>query len=77
MSSLSGAHYEADLPIPSSDTPAGRDAELLRQAQRGDRGAFGQIVLLYQDRLYNAVLRIVGEPEEARELTQETFTRGW
>ena len=75
MSSLSGAHYEADLPIQSSDTSGGRDAELLRKAQRGDRGAFGQIVVLYQDRLYNAMLRVVGDPEEARELVQETFTR--
>src|SRR5688572_6635877 len=75
MSSLSGAHYEADLPIQSSDPAGGRDAELLRKAQRGDRGAFGQIVVLYQDRLYNALLRVIGDPEEARELTQETFTR--
>jgi RNA polymerase sigma-70 factor (ECF subfamily) len=75
MSSLSGAHYEADLPIQSSDTSGGRDAELLRKAQRGDRGAFGQIVVLYQDRLYNALLRVIGDCEEARELTQETFTR--
>jgi RNA polymerase sigma-70 factor (ECF subfamily) len=75
MSSLSGAHYEADYPVPSSDPPSGRDAELLRLAQAGDRGAFGQIVLLYQDRLYNAVLRLVGDPDEARELVQETFTK--
>jgi RNA polymerase sigma-70 factor (ECF subfamily) len=25
--------------------------------------------------LYNALLRVIGDPEEARELTQETFTR--
>jgi RNA polymerase sigma-70 factor (ECF subfamily) len=49
---------------------------LLQKAQKGDRGAYGQIVLLYQDRLYNAVLRLVGDREEARELTQEAFTRG-
>jgi len=52
------------------------DVALLLRAQQGDRGAYGQIVLLYQDRLYNAVLRLVGDREEARELTQETFTRG-
>ncbi len=75
MSSLSGAHYEADFTTNSSDASGGRDAELLRKAQRGDRGAFGQIVVLYQDRLYNALLRVVGDPEEARELVQETFTR--
>jgi RNA polymerase sigma-70 factor (ECF subfamily) len=52
------------------------DLVLLQQAQAGDRGAYGQIVLLYQDRLYNAVVRLVGDREEARELTQEAFTRG-
>jgi RNA polymerase sigma-70 factor (ECF subfamily) len=75
MSSLSGAHYEADLPSNSSDTPSGRDADLLRRAQSGDRAAFGQIVLLYQDRLFNAVLRTVGDADEAREIVQETFTK--
>jgi RNA polymerase sigma-70 factor (ECF subfamily) len=52
------------------------DVLLLQKAQAGDRGAYGQIVILYQDRLYNAVLRLVGDREEARELTQEAFTRG-
>jgi RNA polymerase sigma-70 factor (ECF subfamily) len=49
---------------------------LLIKAQKGDRGAYGQIILLYQDRLYNAVQRMVGDREEARELTQEAFARG-
>ena len=52
------------------------DVALLQKAQGGDRGAYGQVVLLYQDRLYNAVLRLVGDREEARELTQDAFMRG-
>ena len=44
-------------------------------AQFGDRAAFGQLVLKFQDRLYNSILRMVGDAEEARDLTQETFTR--
>ena len=52
------------------------DVALLQKAQRGDRAAYGQVVVLYQDRLYNAVLRMVGDRDEARELTQEAFTRG-
>jgi RNA polymerase sigma-70 factor (ECF subfamily) len=52
------------------------DVEMIRQAQAGDRGAYGQLVVLYQDRLYNAILRLVGDRDEALELTQETFTRG-
>ena len=88
MSSLSDAQYEADLPAgaagprppsdgsePSPDSQQESAVALFRQAQLGDRGAFGQIVLLFQDRVYNAVLRMVGDTDEARELTQETFTR--
>ena len=75
----------ADDPAPSGPTgtdPAAAersvrpDVEMLRRAQAGDRSAYGQIVVLYQDRLYNAVLRLVGDRDEAAELTQETFTRG-
>jgi RNA polymerase sigma-70 factor (ECF subfamily) len=82
MSRVSGTQYEAELPskgaAPQGEAPAagGREMALLMKARGGDRSAYGQIVLLYQDRLFNALLRMVGEPEEARELTQETFTRG-
>ena len=82
MSSLSHAHDEAepglnrDSQAQQSPRGARPDIALLLKAQHGDRGAYGQIVLLYQDRLYNAVLRLVGDREEARELTQEAFTRG-
>jgi RNA polymerase sigma-70 factor (ECF subfamily) len=60
---------------PIVDPMAQQAARLMREAQQGDRMSFGQIVTLYQDRLYNAVLRLVGDVEEARELTQEAFTR--
>ena len=92
MSSLSGTTSGADEAgplLPESDltdpppTALGAkgvglrpDVALLQKSQAGDRGAYGQIVLLYQDRLYNAVLRLVGDREEARELTQEAFMRG-
>lgn len=81
MSSLSGAHFEADFPAERSPggqeiSNAGDELELIRKAQAGDRGAYGRLVLLYQDRLYNAVVRMVGDREESRELVQETFTRG-
>jgi RNA polymerase sigma-70 factor (ECF subfamily) len=76
MSSLSGAQFEAELPSPAAQDDAARNVALLCKAREGDRAAFGQIVELYQDRLYNALLRMVGDAEEARELTQETFTRG-
>src|SRR4051812_7811797 len=85
MSSLSGTHQDdadttAELAAAGGGDAAERglrpDVELLRRAQSGDRAAYGQIVVLYQDRLYNAVLRLVGDRDEALELTQETFIRG-
>ena len=60
----------------AKDSGNGSEAELLRRARDGDRSAYGQIVIAYQDRLYNAVLRLIGDREEARDITQEAFVRG-
>jgi RNA polymerase sigma-70 factor, ECF subfamily len=76
MSSLSSAHLEAGLAASPPEAHVQRELDLLRRAQNGDRSSYGQLVLEYQDRLYNAVLRLLGDREEARELTQEAFTRG-
>ena len=78
-----GAEFEADMPpsaagagLGGSTEAATNELELIRQAKTGDRGAYGRLITTYQDRLYNAVLRMVGDHEEARDLAQETFTRG-
>jgi RNA polymerase sigma-70 factor (ECF subfamily) len=81
MSSVSGAHYdETDLPRqPAGDhstAAALSELELMKKSQLGDRGAYGKLVLLYQHRLFNAICRMVGDRDEARDLAQETFTRG-
>lgn len=76
MSSLSGAQLQTEPAAAAGPSPDRREVELLKRAQKGDRAAYGQLVLAYQDRLYNAVLRLIGDREEARELTQEAFTRG-
>jgi RNA polymerase sigma-70 factor (ECF subfamily) len=77
MSSVSRLHDEAELsPAGMKDALAAKASDLLKRAQAGDRSAYGQLVILYQDRMYNAVLRMVGDRDEASELTQEAFTRG-
>jgi RNA polymerase sigma-70 factor (ECF subfamily) len=76
MSSLSGTQPETATRPEIIGRGIRPDVALLQKAQRGDRAAYGQVVVLYQDRLYNAVLRLVGDRDEARELTQEAFTRG-
>src|SRR5437763_8234171 len=76
MSSPSTSINEAEFQPLGFETSGKADSDLMRKAQKGDRGAYGQVVLNCQDRLYNAVLRMVGNRDEARELTQEAFTRG-
>jgi RNA polymerase sigma-70 factor, ECF subfamily len=69
------------MPADSARTPgrmrmnAPTPAELATLARLGDRAAFGQIVLLYQDRLFNSLLRLVGDSDEAAELTRQTLSR--
>lgn len=58
---------------PSKLAIVDREAEWFAQARNGDRAAFGRLVSAVQDRLYNAVFRMVRTPEEAMDVTQETF----
>ena len=51
------------------------DAILVRQSQHGDSGAMGRLITKYQDRIYNAILKICGNRDDASELTQETFVK--
>ena len=53
------------------------DARLVEDARRGDRDAFGQLVLRYEQRLIRVILRFVSDLELAKDLTQETFLRAY
>ena len=39
--------------------------------------SFDEIFESYHERIYNCIYRLVGNPEEAHDLTQETFLRAW
>ncbi len=51
------------------------DAALVRQCQKGNADAMGLLITKYQDRLYNAILKICQNRDDAAELTQETFVK--
>lgn len=51
------------------------DAVLVKQCQQGDVDAMGRLIIKYQDRLYNTILKICGNQDDAAELTQETFVK--
>ena len=43
----------------------------------GDGTAFASIVERYQDRLHNAIFRLVGSAEDARDLLQDSFVKAY
>ena len=51
------------------------DEELVRQFKRGDRAAFDEFVLRYQDRVYTFCLRWLGNPARAEEVAQDSFLK--
>jgi RNA polymerase sigma-70 factor, ECF subfamily len=53
------------------------DGELVGRAKTGDRGAFGQLVLRHQRRVFALGLRWFRNADDADDLVQETFVRAW
>ena len=51
------------------------DAMLVEQCRQGDSEATERLILKYQNRIYNAILRICANPDDAAELTQDTFVK--
>ena len=51
------------------------EAQLIEQALQGDTAAFGQLVHLYQDRLFTSIVHIVGQREEAEDIVQDAFVQ--
>ncbi len=56
---------------------AAGEERLVRGLRSGDPRAFRQIYDAYHPAIYNLCARIVGDREEARDLTQETFLRAF
>lgn len=51
------------------------DRELVRAAQKGDQNAFRTLVERYQRRVYQLALGMVKDPDDAMDISQETFVR--
>ncbi len=51
------------------------DSNLVQLCQQGDSDAMEQLILKYQNRIYNVILKICADPDDAAELTQETFVK--
>lgn len=53
------------------------DAPLIAATLAGDSAAFGSLVRLYQDRLYNSLLRVVGSAEDTGDIVQDAFVQAY
>lgn len=51
------------------------DAELVEQAKNGDRAALEKLVLRHQAWIYNIAVRMVFDPHDAEEVTQEVLVK--
>jgi RNA polymerase sigma-70 factor, ECF subfamily len=53
------------------------DPDLIRQAVGGDVGAYNLLVSRWEKRMYNYLLRITGNREDALDLTQDVFLKAY
>ena len=53
------------------------DNRLITESREGKTAAFGELVSRYQDRLFNTVLRLVDNAEDARDVVQEAFLHAY
>jgi RNA polymerase sigma-70 factor (ECF subfamily) len=53
------------------------EAQFIDEARQGDAAAFERLVREHQDRLYNAVVHVVGCREEAKDVVQDAFVQAF
>ncbi|MHC4482994.1 MAG: sigma-70 family RNA polymerase sigma factor [Planctomycetota bacterium] len=51
------------------------DAVLVERSRGGDSAAMERLILKYQNRIYNVILKMCANADDAAELTQETFVK--
>lgn len=53
------------------------DEELVHRAQQDDERAFGELVTRYESKVYSLAMKMLRNPEDAEDVLQETFLRGY
>lgn len=56
---------------------AAEEHELIRKFLRGKQWAFDKLMILHQKRVYRIALGMLGDHDEAADITQETFIRAF
>lgn len=53
------------------------DDVLVRMCQKGDKNAFGQLLIRYQDRVFSVLYRLVRDRDAVRDLAQDVFVNAF
>ena len=53
------------------------DAKVVEAIRAGDQRAFGMLMDRYEKKLYNAAYRVVNDPEDAADATQNAFVKAY
>lgn len=70
-------------PVPDQASPpaatesAVLEQDLVKKAQRGDLAAYDQLVQRYQERIYRTLYHMTSNHEDANDLAQEAFIKGF
>jgi len=53
------------------------EQKLISLAKAGDQSAFGELMTRYEKQVYHQALRLLSNPEDAADITQEVFIKVW
>jgi RNA polymerase sigma-70 factor (ECF subfamily) len=79
MTQPARVHQEAtpmEEPEKSGPAPV-EDLELVRQSQKGDIVAYDELIRRYQERVFATIYHMTSNHEDANDLAQETFIKGF
>src|SRR5262245_55847873 len=65
------------VPPPDLGPPPVEDFVLVQNAQHGDVTAYDELVRRYQEKIYSTVYHMTSNHEDAVDLAQETFIKGF
>ncbi len=73
----SGGNFARTRRVSDYEPAVNDDAQLIDETLAGHSAAFGQLVRKYQDRLYNTVVHVAGNAEDARDVVQDAFVQAF
>ena len=72
-----GGNFPCPPRVSNYEPAVSDDAQLIQETLAGHSAAFGRLVQKYQDRLYNTVVHVAGNAEDARDAVQDAFVQAF